>query len=81
MRPDRGEPSKPVEQKNVDGTIVSGTKRPGDTGREVPLTRAALAALDVLPPRLDTTLLFAAVKRQFVAIATSQAHRSTPRSA
>ena len=48
-----------VEQKNVDGRILPGGKTRNSV-REVPLTRAALAAVDAIPPRLDTPLVFAA---------------------
>jgi integrase len=48
-----------VEQKNAGGMIVPTLKTAGSR-REVPLTRAALAALDRIPPRLDTRLLFTA---------------------
>lgn len=46
-----------VEQKNVDGRIVPGGKTRTSV-REVPLSRVALAALDAIPPRLDTLLVF-----------------------
>ena len=48
-----------VEQKNVGGTIEP-TSRPTDQRREVPLTRAAVAALDRVPSRFGTKLLFPA---------------------
>jgi hypothetical protein len=48
-----------VEQKNVEGRIEPGAKSRTSV-REVALSRVALAALDAIPPRLDTTLVFAA---------------------
>jgi integrase len=48
-----------VEQKNVDATIVPGGKTKNSI-REVPLTRRAQVALDLLPARIDTPLLYPA---------------------
>jgi integrase len=48
-----------VEQKNVGATIVLGGKT-ANSVREMPLTRVAVAALDRVPPRLNTKLLFPA---------------------
>ena len=48
-----------VEQKNVDATIVRGSKTKNSV-REVPLTGRALEALAELPLRLDRPLLFPA---------------------
>jgi integrase len=44
-----------------DGEVVELAKT-DRSRRQVPLTRRALAALDGVPPRLDTTLLFPAVR-------------------
>jgi integrase len=44
-----------------DGDVVELAKT-DRSRRQVPLTRRALAALDEIPPRLDTALLFAAVR-------------------
>jgi integrase len=49
----------PVRRSVSDGAIVELGKTSGNR-RQVPLSRRALAALDVNPPRLDTPLLFPA---------------------
>jgi integrase len=55
-----------IERRDIDGTrrvlSVRGTKT-HRSKREVPLTAAALAALDSLPARLDTPYVFAGQKR------------------
>jgi integrase len=56
---DRGRRVIRIEQKNVDAKIVPGGKTRGSL-REVPLSRRALVALDLMPPRIDTTLLWTA---------------------
>jgi integrase len=56
---DRNGPAVIVQRRYADGVL---TPYPKTQRRRVPLTPRALAAIDALPPRLDTPLLFPAPK-------------------
>jgi integrase len=58
-RVDRDAGLVPVRRSVSDGAVVELGKTSGSR-RQVPLSRRALAALDVIPPLLDTPLLFPA---------------------
>jgi integrase len=56
---DRSGPAVVVQRRFADGTL---TPYPKTTRRRIPLTGRAMSALEQLPPRLDTPLLFPAAK-------------------
>jgi integrase len=58
---DRSGPAVLVQRRYADGTLTPYPKTVGSR-RRVPLSARALAALDRLPPRLDTTLVFPAAR-------------------
>ena len=56
---DRSGPAVLVQRRHADGVP---TPYPKTARRRVPLTKRAMDALDLLPPRLDTPLLFPATR-------------------
>jgi integrase len=58
---DRSGPAVVVQRRFADGVLTPYPKTVGSC-RRVPLSAGALAALDSLPPRLDTSLVFPAIR-------------------
>jgi integrase len=73
---DRSGPAVLVQRRYANGTLTPYPKTVGSR-RRVPLSAHALDALDRLPPRLDTKLVFAATRGGYIGL--SCATRSRPR--
>jgi integrase len=64
---DRAGPSVVVQRRFADGVL---TPYPKTTRRRVPLSSRAMAAVEALPPRLDTPLLFPAPRGGYIGLDT-----------